>query len=235
MPGAAPKLWLEGHGALLDQAQVQEHNLSRSKRAAKHGWRAAFLASFMLVAAGCETVRDYSLTGKLWDTDDFRRWSEPAPNPNLALFETQARDDVLAQYDAFSEKHSVVKRQAYQLRSNRARVAAGKKPALLDPAVPEGASPIPVLDQKLAGTNPPPQLPQYAVTANQGREFTLRRLAGPEETFQLPVYAETSGAFTRGVLTPFAVVGDTVMVGAVASVVGFIYWVGIGAPGYNDR
>jgi len=51
-----------------------------------------------------------------------------------------------------------------------------------------------------------------------------------EATFNPPVYTETSGTPTRIVLTPFAVAGDTVMVGAVAAVVGFLLWAQIGAP-----
>ena len=53
-----------------------------------------------------------------------------------------------------------------------------------------------------------------------------------EATFDLPVYIETSGTPIRIVLTPFAVAGDTVMVGAVAAVVGFLMWAQIGAPTY---
>ena len=40
--------------------------------------------------------------------------------------------------------------------------------------------------------------------------------------FQLPAYPESSGMIVRVALTPLAAVGDTVMVGAVASVVAFI-------------
>jgi hypothetical protein len=53
-----------------------------------------------------------------------------------------------------------------------------------------------------------------------------------ESAFDLPVYVETSGTPTRVVFTPFAVAGDTVMVGAVAAVVGFLLWAQIGAPTY---
>ncbi len=49
-------------------------------------------------------------------------------------------------------------------------------------------------------------------------------------TFDLPVYPETSGTLTRVVLTPLAVAGDTVMVGAVAAVVGCVLWLEGGAP-----
>ena len=55
---------------------------------------------------------------------------------------------------------------------------------------------------------------------------------GSESAFDLPVYVETSGTPIRVALTPFAVAGDTVMVGAVAAVVGFLLWAQIGAPTY---
>jgi hypothetical protein len=51
-----------------------------------------------------------------------------------------------------------------------------------------------------------------------------------ESTFDLPVYVETSGTSIRIILTPFAVAGDSVMVGAVAAVIGFLLWAQIGAP-----
>ena len=89
---------------------------------------------------------------------------------------------------------------------------------------------IPVLPTQGALTNPPPGVPAYAVVTKEGRGFTLYPPMEPESAFDLPVYAETSGTATRILLTPFAVVGDTVMVGAVATVVGFLLWAQIGAP-----
>lgn len=83
------------------------------KPAARWWGRASLLAGLLMAAAGCETVQKYSLTAKLGDTENFRKWSEPAPGPNVALSETKDGQDILVQYDAFSEKHAVVKRQAY--------------------------------------------------------------------------------------------------------------------------
>ncbi len=97
-------------------------------------------------------------------------------------------------------------------------------------AVTDGMRPIAVLPAQGAVTNPPPELPAYAVLSNQGRGFTLYRPTDSKATFDLPVYAETSGTPTRIMLTPFAVAGDTVMVGVVAAVVGFFVWLESGAP-----
>jgi hypothetical protein len=187
-------------------------------------------ASLLLLGCGCHTVERYSLTYRVWDIGEWRKYSEPAPNPNLALFEATNRADVLVQYDALSEKHSTVKRRAYYLQQNEARVAAGKKPKWVRPSVADGMKPIAVLPTQGAITNLPPELPAYAVVTKEGRGFILYRPMESEATFDLPVYAETTGTPTRIVLTPFAVAGDTVMVGAAAAVVGFLMWVQSGAP-----
>jgi hypothetical protein len=203
-----------------------------TKGSARLWQRFDLAAVLVLLLTGCETVEKYSLTYRVWDNDDWRKWSEPAPNPNLALFQSPNYDDVLVQYDAFSEKHSKVKRRAYHLYLNQARMDAGAKPELVNPSVADGMKPIPVLPAQGALTNKPPKLPPYAVVTKEGRGFTLYRSMGSESAFDLPVYVETAGTPTRVLLTPFAVAGDTVMVGVVAAVVGFLLWAQIGAPTY---
>jgi len=188
-----------------------------------HVWRVIGLAlSLGALFSGCETVHEYSLSYKVWDTDDFRKWSEPSSDPRLALFETPDHTNLLVQYDAFSEKHSVIKRQAYYLQPNQARIAAGKAPKFVPPAAPEGMRPIPVFEARALATNRPTALTNYAIVADSGREFTLHPQAVPLGAFPLPVYPENSGTVTRIALTPLAVIGDTVMVGLVVSAVALI-------------
>ena len=187
-------------------------------------------AGLLLLLTGCKAVEKHSLTYRLWDNGDLRKWSEPAPNPNLAIFEATNGTDLLVQYDAFSEKHSVVKRRAYYLLRNEARIDARKKPKLVNLAVADGMKPIVVLPTQVAVTNLPPGTAAYAVVTKEERGFTLYRPPQPAATFDLPVYAEASGTPTRIALTPFAVAGDTVMVGMVAAVIGFYMWVQSGAP-----
>ena len=67
---------------------------------------------------------------------------------------------------------------------------------------------IPVLSAPSVATNLPPERMIYAVTTREGRGFSLNEPDGAEQTFNLPVYVETSGTVTRLALTPFAVVGD---------------------------
>jgi len=184
----------------------------------------------LLLLTGCETVENYSLTYRLWDNGDLSKFSEPAPNPKLALFESTNHVDVLVQYDALSDKHSAVTRRSYCLRPNQATIEAGKQPKWAEPPAPTGLQFIPVLSSPAAATNLPPEQTTYAVTTQEGRGFSLYRPGVSAETFDLPVYPESSGMVVRVALTPFAVTGDTLMVGAVAGVVAFYLWVDSGAP-----
>ncbi len=187
-------------------------------------------AGLTLAVAGCSTVEDYSLTCRLWADPELRKFSEPAPDPKLALFEGTNGADVLVQYDAVSEKHSLVRRQAYYLRESEALVAAGKKPKLAPTSEAVGLKPIPVLPTAAVATNVLAELP-YALVTREGRGFTLHRLAKPDGEFELPVYPEKSGTPTRVALTPFAVAGDTVMVGVGVGIIGGMVWLYAGCPG----
>jgi hypothetical protein len=197
--------------------------------------RAMLLAGFALGLTGCETVENYSLTYRLWENSDMEKWSGPAPEPHLALFDATNRADILVRYDAFSEKQSVIRQRAYYLQANQARIARHKKPTFVQPSAIAGMNSIPVLNSAAGITNLPPDDPTYAVTANGDRGFTLYQSNQSLGTFDLPAYAESSGVPARVVLTPFAVVGDTVMVGVVAAVVASYWWLVSGAPGANTH
>jgi hypothetical protein len=125
-------------------------------------------AGLLLLATGCQTVEDYSLTYRVWDNDSWCKFSDPAANPNLALFEATNHAYVLVQYDAFSEKHSRFERHAYYLHPSQARVAAGPKPELVKPSAADGMNPIPVLPTQSALTDQPPGVPAYAVVTKMG-------------------------------------------------------------------
>ena len=189
------------------------------------------VGSALLLLTGCQTVEKYSLTYRVWDTSEWAKFSEPAPNPNLALFETSDGRDVLVEYDALSEKRPTIQRRAYYLRQNHEAIASGSKPKFLKPLPDVGLKRIEILPLN-TGTNLLllPGVAACVIPNPGGHRFTLHRPKEADVTFELPVYSETSGTITRIVLTPLAVAGDTVMVGGVAVVVGFILWVQSGAP-----
>jgi hypothetical protein len=182
-------------------------------------WKVGLAAGLAICLAGCATCQKYSLTYRLWDSGDFGKFNEPAPDPKLGLFEATNHADVLVQYDAFTEKHSAVKRQAYYLRANHARIINRQKPKFVRSSKAEGMKPIPIVGANAGMTNAPVPDSAYAVTGVVSRTFTLYQQGGRAETFDLPIFQESSGTAIRAAFTPLAVAGDTAMVAGAAAFV----------------
>src|ERR1041385_3078615 len=89
----------------------------------------------LLLATGCTTVEDYSLTYKLWTNPQLSRFAEPAPEPHLALSTGRKNKDVLVQYDEILEQNDKVRRRAYFLRQNAERIGRREKPRFLNPQI----------------------------------------------------------------------------------------------------
>lgn len=166
---------------------------------------------------GCETARDYSLTYKLWNNGEMRRFYEPAQNARLELFHDPAHADVLAAYDEAHETRSAIRRRAYLVNQNRSRVEAGRKPEFIKPESAIGLRPIPLLAAVSRG--PITNAIVQAMVATNGQGFTLNGDAFGGQTYQLPVYQDQTGLAGRVLLSPLAVTGDAVMVGLVTGVV----------------
>lgn len=172
------------------------------------------------LVCGCETVRDCSLTCKLWD-GEVRSYCEPLADPALALYDAASKNDVLVQYNAVSDRLEGVRRRSYFLEANRARIQAGKAPHFVHrkpranwPAIPVNGRPA--LVGGAIATN------MYAQVS--GRSFTLYRQDQLPETCPLPDYRDDHQLLMRAALTPFAVTGDAIMAGTVIGVfAGYCY------------
>jgi len=181
---------------------------------------AMLLCGSLLFLTGCETAQDYSLTYKLWNNPELRRFAEPAPDPHLALFEKRSDHDVLVQYDETYEHNETVRRRAYFLAQNVRRIVQRKKPRFVNPQLAPGLTPLAIQEAQPGATNSwPPGGSPVAFYDKDLHDFSLQGIPGLEGHHTLPVYEHGSGNFARIALTPFAVTGDTVTVGVVAGVV----------------
>src|SRR6266852_3069296 len=194
------------------------------------GWEGV-ISSFgaLLLLTGCETTQKYSLTYKLWSNPELANWAEPAQAPHLALFVGPPGQDVLVQYDETRERKEAVSRRAYFLAQSAGRIAKGKKPHFVNPHLARTMAPVPIEVGTPRTRNVAPQRAALiAICNDQACEFWLFRDSKLEGPFQLPAYLESNGNLTRVALTPFAVAGDTVMVGIVAAAVGgYMYAAGV--------
>jgi hypothetical protein len=158
-----------------------------------------------LFASGC-------VTHKLWTESALDEWNEPAPNPNLRLFNDPRRHDFLVMYDEYSERHTRTRTRAFFLNLNQDLRFQHLRPhyVRLDNAF--GLQPLPVFHQ--VPLSPPAgfcvvtttNAPAYALFSN-GREIG---------SYELPVYNDGVGQAERMALTPVAVTIDATIVGGAA-------------------
>lgn len=181
---------------------------SPKARASCARWREVVLLVLLVgLGGGCETVEKVSLTYKLWDKDTIS-YCQPAPNPELAVFKAPAQNDILVEYDAISDQQVKVSRLGYFMDASEARIEQGKAPHFVNPANYSGWRPIP----HGVSTN------YYILKGTDGKSFTLFRPNQPPEHHDLPFYQDDHWPVTRVALTPVAVTGDAVMLGACGGV-----------------
>src|SRR2546425_3818235 len=97
-------------------------------------WR-PFTACLLVVAlsplaTGCDTLRDSTITGRLWDAGGVNRCL-PAPTPNLKLYRTPDSRDVLVTYDELREKSDSIRRRAFFFKPNVRRLEERKRPKFI--------------------------------------------------------------------------------------------------------
>src|SRR6266581_2421406 len=118
----------------------------------KHCGLAMLLFGSLLFLTGCETAQDYSLTYRLWNNPELRRFAEPAPDPHLTLFEKRSDHDVLVQYDETYEHNETVRHRAYLLAHNVQRIVQRKKPRFVNPQLASGLTPLAIQEAQPGAT-----------------------------------------------------------------------------------
>ena len=169
-----------------------------------------------LLSTGCDTVRDSSMTGRLWDAGGVNRCL-PAPKPNAKLYWTAARQDVLVTYDELREKNDSVRRRAFYFKPNLRRLEDRKKPRFVEPAKIVDLSLVQI--PEVGGTNASPQETILVKLSDDGQEFTLLWSGTDLGPYALPVYLDRGSETKRFLLTPLTATGDFIIVVAVVAVV----------------
>jgi hypothetical protein len=190
--------------------------------------RRLLLAGLSLLFAGCETVRNYSVTSNLWETRNFSKTAAPASPANLKIFEAGAGGRLLVSYDEYSERRKKVLPPTYWLAENREIIDAGNRPNFVK--ISRAGSLLPLLEcaEPVECTNRATLTQTSYAPAENGQSFVLCRPGLAEGPYKLPVYDERSGTPTKVALTPLAVAGDAAIVGLVVAVIAACEWVASG-------
>ena len=184
-------------------------------RPASHYFISVLLAGLLPLFTGCAS---YPLTYSLWSEDGgMARYGTPAFRPNLQLYQSSQPNDILVQYDELPERSDTIRRRAYFLYANLARMENRRKPRFVDPARVFLLQPIPVIQAGAATNFPPTTL--YAVASTNSIYFTLHAADGTQIQFPLPAYVDGTTTVQRLLLTPAAVTVDVIIT---ASVIGLV-------------
>lgn len=169
-----------------------------------------------LLASGC-------MTHKLWTESALDEWNRPADNPSLRLLRDERRDDLLAVYDEYSERHEATQTRAFFLNQNQKLLAQQDRPHFVSVKSVCGLAPVPMFS--FAPTNSPEKF--YAVTATNCASFDIFSGGRKISSNQLPTYNDGTGQWERIAWTPVAVTMDLTIIGGVAG----CWWLYAGGPG----
>jgi hypothetical protein len=199
------------------------------------GWRqfiACFLAASLApLATGCDTYRDSSLTGKLWNAGGVN-WCEPAPKPNIRIYAKPDDSDTLVTYDELREENGEVRRRAFFLLANLGRIEKGKKPIFIGLKKIEELKLLPVAEYSM--TNAPPTGIIFVNPGPEEKAFTVVWAGQKMGPYNLPTYAEFGSRIRRVLLTPLAVTGDVVVVSVLVGSVAGVYVLYLYCSGPNS-
>ncbi len=171
--------------------------------------------------AGCESVQDATLTGHMWEATGNNR--EPASKPNLTLYQTVSRDDVLVRYNEELQSSGAVKGRAFLLFANEKRLKAGGKPAFLSAKKADHIQSRPIKIISESDTNSTAKEDLQAFILPDGQHFTLVSKGREIGSYCLPAYGivTTGGKVARALLLPAVVAGDaTIYTGVIACYAG---------------
>jgi hypothetical protein len=179
------------------------------KRSTLFPLRVAALGATALLT-GCETCKEYTLTGKLWSSHSFAHFREPAAEPRPAVFYAPAFDDFLVAYDSLRDGGAEPRRQHYFVVANEANLANHQQPHLVS------TNGLNLISVPLNGaTNVLP----YATYDLLLTIYTTTERLGP---YPLANYKETDGTAIKAALTPLSVTGDATVGGLFLAMIGFV-------------
>ena len=185
------------------------------------------------LGSGCKAVEDISLTYQLWDSGG-HNYCRPQANPELALSEVASQNDILVEYSAINSRHDGVRRIAYFLIANQARINEEHPPHFIDPKKYHNTTNIPVVSQKSITAGKVPTN-CYATVETGGRAFTMFYPGQKPEFYKLPLCKDDPVPFGKVALTPVALTEDATMFGIIAGIIGGLMWVQGGGPGAAGR
>lgn len=163
------------------------------------------------------TVLTGCATPKLWESDSFAHVYAPADPPNLRLFYSTNREDVLVVYDEQDESTGVLRHRSYWLGPYLLQANPERRPHFVPVPDENGLVPIPI-NNGSTNSVASNSLGLYALAHPHDTFITLCSPGPPADPFQLPEYSSHSQRAKQVLLTPVAVGFDAALTGSIMAV-----------------
>jgi hypothetical protein len=173
-------------------------------------WVCALLLAQAVLVTGC-------VTPKLWENNTFARSYAPADPPNLHLYYSTNRQDILVVYNEVNESDGTVRPRCYWLGQDMLLANPARKPHFVPVTTARGLIPIPI-SESATNAVPPNALGFCAIAGRDDNFFTLCSCNGPPDPYELPAYRDHSQRVKQVMLTPAALGVDTVVWGGIGAV-----------------
>ncbi|HEY5910337.1 MAG TPA: hypothetical protein VJA21_07005 [Verrucomicrobiae bacterium] len=164
--------------------------------------RVILAVSGTILCSGC--------TSALWEHDRFAHFRYPAVPNHVRLYYSEGRKDVLVQYDESREENRDVRTRAYWVEPNAVKVNAGRKPRFVSVHQAATLAPIPITNEACTASS---LSGLHAMVSEDS--FTLYSEQEQLNAYRLPVYPGASQRVKQVLLTPFAILIDATIVGAI--------------------
>lgn len=153
----------------------------------------------------------------LWSDQNYEAFHQPAPNPDLHLYQSEKQNDILVVYKEQSERTERIYTRAYWLNKNQIRVTRESQPVFINKKAARNLPAVPVFDS----TTPPNGGGIQSFYAVSGTNQSFMLFSGTREvgSYDLPVYDAERPVAEKIALTPITMTADAAIVAAVAGIV----------------
>jgi hypothetical protein len=162
----------------------------------------------MLSQSGC--------TYMLWSDENYEAFHQPAPNPDLHLYQSKKQNDILVVYKEQSERNEHIHTRAYWLNQNQIRVTRQSPPIFTSKKMARNLAAVPVFDSMPTNGN---NIQSFYILFGTNQSFTV--FCGSREigSYSLPAYDAGRPVAEKIALTPVTMTADAAMAAAVAGLV----------------
>ncbi len=152
-------------------------------------------------------------TAVLWQRSTFAAYYHVANPPNLQVYYSEQRKDLLVQYDESRDLEKKVHRRYYWLQPNKALTENGRKPKFAGSGSRDGLQPLP-LTPVLLDPIPPGLNGLYVLCPPDELRFTVCSGTNQIKSCILPDYDGDQKVALKIFLTPGALAVDATLIGA---------------------